>query len=104
MGKGGTATLGGSDVKPVLGDATNLYVPHTQAGVYPNILGTPLVTTDGLEITYSFSIPDNALVGEYINEVALFKEDGSMFNMKTFPSILKVSGFSLVFVWRIRYK
>ena len=76
VGSGGTVTLGGPDVKPVLGDATDLYSPYVASGVYPNTLGVPLVTTDGLEITYSFSIPDNALVGQYINEVALFKENG----------------------------
>lgn len=104
VGSGGTVTLGGPDVKPVLGSATGLYQPYAPAGLYPNTLSTPIVTTDGLEATYSFSIPDSALVGQYINEVALFKENGQIFNMKTFPSILKVSGFSLVFVWKIRYK
>lgn len=104
VGIGGTNTPGGPDVKPVPGDLTDLYSPVTPSGNYDNILGAPLVTTDGLEITYQFSIPDPALVGQQINEVAMFKENGEIFNMKTFPSVLKSSGFSLAFIWRIRYK
>lgn len=104
VGSGGTSTVGGSDVKAVAGDRTALYTTINPAGNYTNTLSTPVVSTDGLEATYSFSIPDNALIGQYINEVALFKNNGVIFNMKTFPSILKVSGFSLAFTWKIRYK
>lgn len=107
VGQGGTNTIAGNDVRPVLGTATELYDTHDPENTvlgYPNTLSTPQVTTDGLEIIYSFAIPDDGLVGQYISEVALFKDNGDMFNMKTFPSILKVSGFSLVFIWKIRYK
>lgn len=107
VGSGGTNTVGGADVKPVLGTATDLYQPYDASNPtigYPDVLSAPQVTTDGLEITYSFAIPDTGLVGQYINEVGMFKENGEIFNMKTFPSIFKVSGFSLVFTWKIRYK
>lgn len=104
IGTGGTYTVGGTDVKPVTGDRTDLYTPITPSGNYPNILAAPTVSTDGKSVTYVFSISDTDLNGQVLNEVAMFRASANMFNMKTFPSITKTSGFSLNFTWTIRYK
>lgn len=100
VGSGGTVTPGGDDPKPVTDDRTNLFTP--QAAPYTNAIAAPAVSVDGKSITYSFSVPSGELNGETINEVGLFKADGSMFNMKTFPSVTKTAGFSLNFSWTIR--
>lgn len=104
VGTGGTATIGGSDPKPVSGGMSDLYTPITPAGNYNETLPTPAVSLDGKTVTYSFSIADTELVGTDINEVAMFRQSGTIFNVKTFPSIAKTGGFSLTFLWTIRYK
>lgn len=100
VGSGGTVTPGGDDPKTVTDDRTNLFTPHTDP--YTNTLTAPTVSVDGKAITYSFSVPSGELNGETLNEVCLKKSDGSMFNMKTFPSVIKTAGFSLNFSWTIR--
>jgi len=102
VGSGGTITPNGVDIKPIAGDRTGLFTPYTTG--YANTVPAPSVSTDGKVITFNFSIPDTDLNGEYINEVGMFRSGGTLYNMKTFPSILKTSGFSLTFVWTIRHK
>lgn len=54
-------------------------------------------------VKYSFSISPTELNGYNISEVAMFKESGLMFNIKTFASIPKSSSFSIQFIWTIKY-
>lgn len=102
IGQGGTSTAGGADVLPVPGDRTALYDPYTSG--YFTAMPAPSVSVDGKTVTFTFSITDTDMNGVYINEVAMFRNSGAMFNMKTFPSILKTSGFSLTFIWTVRHK
>ena len=55
------------------------------------------------EVTYSFGLSSSQLNGFNISEVALFKESGDMFNIKTFASLPKTSSFSIQFLWTIKY-
>lgn len=102
VGNEGTATPAGADPKPVGGDRTGLFGPIV-AG-YTNTVSAPALSDGGKVATFSFSIPDTDLNGEYINEVGMFRDSDALFNMKTFSSILKTSGFSLTFIWTIRHK
>lgn len=102
VGSGGTVTPNGVDIKPIPGDRLDLFDPYTTG--YTNTVPAPSVSIDGKTITFNFSVPDTDLNGEYINEVAMFRAGDTIYNMKTFPSILKTSGFSLTFVWTIRHK
>lgn len=102
IGQGGTSTSGGVDTIPIPGDRSDLYTPYTTG--YSTAMPTPSVSVDGKAVTFTFSIPDTDMNGVYINEVAMFRNSGTIFNMKTFPSILKTSGFSLTFIWTIRHK
>lgn len=102
IGVGGTSTLGGTDTLPVPGDRVDLYDPYTSG--YSTAMPTPSTSIDGKTVTFTFSIADTDMNGVYINEVAMFRNSGTIFNMKTFPSILKTSGFSLTFIWTIRHK
>lgn len=54
-------------------------------------------------VKYSFSVSPTQLNGYNISEVALYRESGDMFNIKTFASIPKSSSFSIQFIWTIRY-
>lgn len=101
VGHGGTITPGGADPKAVPGDRTDLYTPST--GTYTNTVGAPTLSLSGRVATFSFVIPDEDLDGENINEVGMFRASGTIFNMKTFATIPKTTGFSVVFTWTIRY-
>ena len=102
VGNGGTLTPSGVDVKPVPGDRVDLFTPYNTG--YTNTVPAPSISIDGKTVTFNYSVPDTDLNGQYINEVGMFRSGGTLYNMKTFPSILKTSGFSLTFVWTIRHK
>lgn len=104
VGTGGTITPGGSDVKTPQPNMTDLYAPITPAGNYNSSLPSPAVSLDGKSVTFSFSIADAELTGQNINEAGMFHQSGALFNIKTFPSIAKSGGFSITFLWTVRYK
>lgn len=101
VGNDGTITTNGNDPRVVTGDRTDLFDPIATG--YTNVVSAPALSSGGRVATFSFSVLDTELNGEYINEVGMFRLGGTMFNMKTFPSILKTSGFSLTFIWTIRH-
>lgn len=86
-------------------------------GLYPksvtqtlNTLFNPLLSVP-VSYTVNHAIPSVTFIADLdqgmgndqlITEAGLFREQGSMFNIKTFPGIPKTSEFSLHFEWTIK--
>lgn len=102
VGTGGTIDAGG--LRPIKPDPSrnNLYAPITVNHSDIVIVPSP-DTSDSVYLTVTFSLNQDEGNEKGINEVALFKESGDMFNIKTFRSVPKSESFSLVFEWKIIY-
>lgn len=98
VGVGGTYDVEGQYPRVLTGTETDLFSPIFGS----NNLAWEFDET-GTRLVFSFDVLDSEGVGQLISEVGLFKESGEMFNIKTFPSISKGSGFSLRFQWVIKY-
>lgn len=95
-GTGGTIDPEGKFPKPVTKTLTALFNEVSSSSVsYTADLSYP-------SITFVSEIPNESNNGVLISEAGLFFEDGSMFNIKTFPGIPKTLDFSIVFQWTIR--
>lgn len=115
VGSGGVFNSNSTSVKPSDPKAVDLYTPyspgpnsqfynafnitHNRSQDNPSFLSSSFPT----DVTFTFNLTPNDLVGSEISEVGLFTESTYMFNHKTFPSIQKTSQFSLQFTWTIKY-
>lgn len=104
VGSGGVAVT-------ATGAETALYSEITPAGNYDNTLIDKALTDSDRVAIYSFELAPSECNGLSISEVGLFANNywlgsapnGKMFNIKTFPEVVKTSAFSLAFVWRINF-
>ncbi|HET8686551.1 MAG TPA: hypothetical protein VFM18_07780 [Methanosarcina sp.] len=92
------------------GTETDLFASIDPTGNYLNTVSYALI--DGnLVAEYSFELTADEANGFNISEVGLFASNpwmgdslkGMMFNIKTFPELVKTAAFSVTFVWRINY-
>lgn len=96
VGTGGATDTGGLFLKTPLPTQTDLYHPLTTCSMGSGAIDTVAVNR------VLFAVLDNSQGnGSYINEVGFFAGTGDMFNIKTFPRILKTSDFSINFQWTI---
>lgn len=97
VGTGGTIDPAGLYPNAVAKGMTALYnsVYTTSASYSTN---TTLPT-----VTFIADVPDTDLNGLQINEAGLFTVSGSMFNIKTFPSIPKTGDFGIHIEWTIDF-
>jgi hypothetical protein len=97
IGRGGAIDPGGVFPQVPTRDMTDLYDPITSV---------PILKTDEditiPSITLMANVDNGVANGEYINEAGFFAVSGDMFNIKTFPRILKKSSFSLNLEWVIK--
>lgn len=102
VGIGGTIDPEGQ--RPIKPDPSrnDLYQPlvinHNDITIIPAPAGSPQVY-----MTVVFSLNQDEGNDQQINEVALFKKSGDMFNIKTFRAVPKTESFSLMFEWKIIY-
>ena len=102
IGSGGTYDEAGR--KPIRPDPNrnDLYNPITTYNKNIHITPSTPADTQGFLMVDFVLGPDEAN-DKFISEVGLFKENGDMFNLKTFRAVPKVDSFSLQFWWRILY-
>jgi hypothetical protein len=95
IGTGGATDGAGLYLKTPVATMTDLYTPVA--------LQIPIVKTghdDSIPTITLLANVDNAVAnGIYINEAGFFSASGTMFNIKTFPRVLKTSAFSLTLTW-----
>lgn len=97
VGTGGTIDPAGLYPNAVTKGMTTLYNDvYTTAASYTTNTALPTVT-------FIADVPSTDLVGLQINEAALFTASGSMFNIKTFPSIPKTADFGIHIEWTIDF-
>ena len=87
-------------------------------GLYPKAedplaadLDTPILTipvvyvidNDVISVTYLADVDQSQCNGEQITEAGLFKQGGSIFNVKNHPGINKTSDFSIHYSWTIKF-
>lgn len=97
VGTGGTIDPAGLYPNTVTKSMTSLYNSvYSTAASY---------TTDSTlpTVTFIADVPDTDLIGLQINEAALYTASGSMFNIKTFPSIPKTGDFGIHIEWTIDF-
>lgn len=96
VGEGGATDVGGLFLKtPTIG-MTDLYTPVTSCSISSLSINTVTLSRVILAV-----LDNSQANGHYINEVGFFAGTGEMFNIKTFPRILKTSSFSINFQWTI---
>lgn len=101
---------GGAAVVPT-GDETGLYTEISPSGNYNPTGLVKVFNGAGTVHTYTFELGSSECNGLTISEVGLVAGNnwlnspakGKLFNIKTFSGVLKSSGFSLVFVWKINF-
>lgn len=101
---------GGAAVTPT-GDETELYNEINPSGNYDPTNLVKSYNAEETVHTYTFEIGPSECNGLTISEVGLVAggswlsnpAKGNLFNIKTFSEVLKSSGFSLVFVWKINF-
>ena len=100
----GSDTGGNTNIKIIAPDPTrnDLYNPIDLVNNEIEIL-TSDPGLDEVFIEIRFTLSQDEGNGLFINECALFKAGGDMFNAKSFNSINKAESFSLIFQWKIRY-
>lgn len=92
------------------GTETALFAEITPVGNYLTTVGYALVDNN-MVAEYTFELTTEDANGYNISEVGLFAANpwmgnianGSMFNIKTFPELVKTASFSVSFVWRINF-
>ena len=97
VGTGGAYDSGGALLKIPTADLTDLYVPRVSLPVTKST-EDPTVPS----ITLVSSVDNTEANGLYLNEAGFFSFSGKMFNIKTFPTTLKLNTFSLDIEWVIR--
>lgn len=98
-----------------VGQSTNgtevaLYNEIDPTGNYPTTVGYTLIDSN-MVAEYTFELTTDDANGYNISEVGLFAANpwmgdianGYMFNIKTFPELIKTASFSVSFVWRINF-
>jgi hypothetical protein len=96
VGTGGTVDPEGLYPKAVSSTITGLYTPLTTA-VVSYVLNSSVPS-----VTFIADLDQGSGNGSLITEAGLFKQSGTIFNIKTFPGIAKTSEFSLHFEWTIK--
>lgn len=110
IGNGGTGQI-------VTGAEIGLYneIDPIAAGYDPTDITRSFVllpTPNNRIVDLIFTLDNGEANGETIDEVGLFAANGwmgdlgtygRMFNIKNFPAILKTSGFTISFIWRINF-
>lgn len=97
IGTGGAIDIDGNFLKNPTVDLTDLYTPIATASI--------LKTAEDLSvpsITLVAAIDNSVANGQYINEAGFFSASGKMFNIKTFPRVLKKNTFSLNIEWVLK--
>lgn len=103
VGSGGVGAV-------VTGAETDLFTPITPTGNYNTGLVYGYSSSERMA-TFSFQLgPDDANTLA-ISEVGMFASNdwlgnalnGKMFNIKTFPEVIKSAAFSLAFVWKVNF-
>lgn len=99
FGTGGALDSEGVFLKTPTPDMTDLYTPAFDAPVVKvsENLAIPSITLTG-------SLDNSTANGTYFNEAGFFAANGTMFNIKTFPRVLKTVNFSLNVTWEIGLK
>lgn len=97
VGTGGAFDIEGALLKSPTLDLTNLYSPQLSLPVTKSVESpsTP-------SITLVASVDNTEANGLLLNEAGFFSTSGKMFNIKTFPTTLKLNTFSLDIEWVIR--
>lgn len=97
IGTGGASDISGLVLKTPVSSMTDLYTPVTSVPI--------------LKLSENMSVPSITLVanvdnyvgnGLKINEAGFFSSSNIMFNIRTFPFVLKDSSFALNLEWVIR--
>jgi len=97
VGTGGAFDSEGALLKSPTLDLVNLYSPQLTLPV------TKSAETPSLpSITLVASVDNTEANGLLLNEAGFFSASGKMFNIKTFPTTLKLNTFSLDIEWVIR--
>lgn len=97
VGTGGAVDPSGLFLKSPSLDLVDLYLPAVSIPV--NKTGEDLLANT---ITLVACVDNAQANGLILNEAGFFSSSGIMFNIKTFPGVLKKSSFSLNFEWIIR--
>lgn len=95
IGTGGTLDSGGLYPRAVNQSLTSLYAYLMSLPVTYSI--APTIPS----VTFISDVDESTANGSNINEAALYTQNNVMFNIKTFPSILKSSSFGVHFEWTI---
>lgn len=95
IGTGGTLDSGGLYPRAVNQSLTSLYAYLMSLSVTYSI--APTVPS----VTFIADVDESTANGSDINEAGLYTQGGTMFNIKTFPSITKSSSFGIHFEWTI---
>lgn len=101
---------GGAAVTPT-GSETSLYAQINPSGNYDATALDKAYDPTQMIHTYTFEVGPSECNGRTISEVGLVANNnwlnnptkGKLFNIKTFSGVVKSSGFSLVFVWKINF-
>lgn len=96
LGVGGALDSEGIFLKIPTADMTNLYSPAFTVPVVKVSENTAIPS-----ITLTAALDNSVGNGSYFNEAGFFTEDDQMFNIKTFPRVLKTVQFSLNVTWEI---
>lgn len=99
FGTGGALDSEGIFLKNPTPDMLDLYSPAFTAPVV-KVGENPAIPS----ITLTGSLDNATANGTYFNEAGFFAADGTMFNIKTFPRVLKTVNFSLNVTWQIGLK
>jgi len=97
VGTGGSFDVEGLLLKTPTPDMVNLYSPQATIAVSKSS-----EDPDVPSITLVASVDNIQANGLLLNEAGFFSTSGRMFNIKTFPSTLKTTAFSLDFEWVIK--
>ncbi len=103
VGTGGTLDVAGKLPRNPDANRPGLYEELTGINTEITLSDSDPADATQVYLQVIFSLNQNEGRGSDINECALFKESGEVFNIKTFRSIPKTDAFSLIFDWKIRY-
>lgn len=97
VGTGGSFDVEGLLLKTPTADMIDLYSPQAVISVSKSSEDQNVPS-----ITLVASVDNIQANGLLLNEAGFFSTSGKMFNIKTFPSTLKTTAFSLDFEWVIK--
>lgn len=97
VGTGGATDVNGLFLKTPTTDLVDLYAPVASTSIYKadQDLSIP-------SITLVANVDNSIANGLSLNEAGFFSQSGVMFNIKTFPTVLKKSSFALILEWKIK--